>query len=391
MNEQNFDVLLRRALMDANLERFRAVLDEGTNPTFSPRYLRTKTRILTDPFGWLKKASRPSWKKVLRSAACILLACTLAFGALLAASPTVRAAVLNWLREINGREVSYHSTSESALETPPSWRPSWLPEGMVMTDIFADEDAYSWWEYYADGDDGREDLTCACFDPSSGGTGTILGVSDANSVRTTTTIQGRTADYYESDASRLLVWEDQDGRLFWLRSDLDIDQATLEKVAESMTFYDDAETSYEIDWLPEEYTEFQRYETNGVVQEEWLGFGEILTWQYVTDPLCPGELPERESETVEINGLSAQYWVSEVPEDYNVTADVTVEGENITDEGNGVYSADGATVTFGTIYGTEKSGVLVWTDPETNTTFRLKGNLGRDDLLRMAESVTEKK
>lgn len=61
-----------------------------------------------------------------------------------------------------------------------------------------------------------------------------------------------------------------------------------------MTFYDQAQTAFEMTWVPEGYEELDRFETNGAVQLEWYREGEILTWQYVTDPLCPWELPERE-------------------------------------------------------------------------------------------------
>lgn len=115
MDERTFDGLLRRALMDANLERFRDVLDgaDGLDPAFSSRYLRQRMKLLADPFGWVGKTVRPLWKKVLRNAACLLLACTLALGALLAASPTVRAAVLNWLREIGGSLITYSAPDRS--------------------------------------------------------------------------------------------------------------------------------------------------------------------------------------------------------------------------------------------------------------------------------------
>ena len=37
----------------------------------------------------------------------------------------------------------------------------------------------------------------------------------------------------------------------------------------------------------------------------------------------------------------------------------------------------------------DQTGTLLWTDPDTNTTFLLEGALGRDDLVRMAESVVQ--
>ena len=37
----------------------------------------------------------------------------------------------------------------------------------------------------------------------------------------------------------------------------------------------------------------------------------------------------------------------------------------------------------------DQTGTLLWTDPDTNTTFLLEGALGREDLVRMAESVVQ--
>lgn len=376
MDERTFDIRLRLALMDANLERFREALDRAGEPAFSARYLRQRMRLLADPLGWARKAARPLWKKALQSAACVLLACTLTLGALMAASPTVRAAVLNWLREISGSEVTYHASSGDALETPPSWRPTWLPEGWAMADNRARQ-ARSWWTFVAK-DGTKRRLTCACFDPSQGDIGTRINGADAGRVRTDAAVQGYAADYYEGESDSLLVWEDGDGRLFWLKTGWWVDRPELERIAESMTFYDQAQTAYEMTWVPEGYEELDRFETNGAVQLEWYREGEILTWQYVTDPLCPWELPEREPEAVTVNGLPAQYWGSQVPEDESA------------DGNENDYEMGGATITVGTIYSTEESGVLTWIDPEPNTTFRLTGNLGREDLLRMAESVTAK-
>ena len=48
-----FDMLLRRALMDANLAQYERVLQnaEISEPDFSPGYLRERMRLLADPLG----------------------------------------------------------------------------------------------------------------------------------------------------------------------------------------------------------------------------------------------------------------------------------------------------------------------------------------------------
>ena len=104
MDEQ----MLRRALMEASLERFRDVLEGADRDwNWSPRYLRSRTRLLADPFGWAKRMARPVWKRAVRAAACAALACLVTLGGLMAVSPTVRAAVLGWLREITENGIFY--------------------------------------------------------------------------------------------------------------------------------------------------------------------------------------------------------------------------------------------------------------------------------------------
>ncbi len=98
----DFDTLLHSALMDANLRQYQTTLDTAENlkVTYSPNYLRQRTRLLADPKGWMRRRARPVWEKALRTAACFLLACTIAFGSLMAASPTARAAVVQWFRTV---------------------------------------------------------------------------------------------------------------------------------------------------------------------------------------------------------------------------------------------------------------------------------------------------
>lgn len=52
-----FDMLLRRALMDANLAQYERVLQnaETSDPDFSPGYLRERMLLLADPWGWTKQ------------------------------------------------------------------------------------------------------------------------------------------------------------------------------------------------------------------------------------------------------------------------------------------------------------------------------------------------
>lgn len=380
MDERNFDALLRRALMDANLERFQAALDgaDGLDPAFSSRYLRQRMRLLADPFGWAKKAARPVWKQVMRNVACILLACTLALGALMAASPTVRAAVLNWLRELGGGHVAYTSTSDRTAwdyDEPPAWRPTWLPEGWNLEYLSPNS-----WSYQEE--NGSGSLTYACYTSDAARlTTNVDGETDAESIRSTIQVRGCSADYYQSERYRVLVWEDRNGYLFMLRGSA-LGEADFLKIAESISFYEGPDTAYGMGWVPPEYEPMYRDEVIGAAEETWTYNQTTLTWRYITNPICPFATPDGEPEEVTVNGLTGWYWDGEEPEDSGDST--TVNGEPVS---GSTVMMGGVSITVST--STAQANTLVWTDPETNTAFLLEGVLDRYDLLRMAESITE--
>ncbi|MDD3164833.1 MAG: DUF4367 domain-containing protein [Oscillospiraceae bacterium] len=108
MNEALFDAKLKQAFLQAAEAEFAAPLAApAAEPAWSLPYRRRREKMLEDPNRWYHKQARPVWKKMLQQAACLLLAASVTFGALLAASPTVRAAVRSWLREFTGTAVVY--------------------------------------------------------------------------------------------------------------------------------------------------------------------------------------------------------------------------------------------------------------------------------------------
>ena len=81
-----FDSDLRRGLMDANLAQYERLLKTANSAEmdFSPSYLRERTRLLADPWGWVKRRERPgprrmNWRLIAIAAAVLLLsACAVA-------------------------------------------------------------------------------------------------------------------------------------------------------------------------------------------------------------------------------------------------------------------------------------------------------------------------
>lgn len=74
-----FDQMLPQALMDANLADLEDVFRqaEDAEARFSPRYLRERTKLLADPWGWIERRSGRrrglDWKLVGLAAALLLL------------------------------------------------------------------------------------------------------------------------------------------------------------------------------------------------------------------------------------------------------------------------------------------------------------------------------
>ena len=130
----NMDELLRRALMEANALDAEEI---SAPPGRSAHYQRERLRLCASPFGWARQQAKPLWKRMLRGAACFLLIGTLLFGTLMAASPTVRAAVARWFTEYSetgeNQWLSYFFTGDivytSEDEPMPVFTITELPEG----------------------------------------------------------------------------------------------------------------------------------------------------------------------------------------------------------------------------------------------------------------------
>lgn len=88
-SEAAFEEYIRELLLLANSPEALGLTEEPLPK--SPEFLKWERKLLADPFGYARKVLRPMWRKVLTTVACLMLAVTVAFGGLMAASPTARA------------------------------------------------------------------------------------------------------------------------------------------------------------------------------------------------------------------------------------------------------------------------------------------------------------
>lgn len=134
MTDRELDDILYAALVVLNTPEYLELPDEPF-PT-SPEFEAKMSRMLADPKGCAKKrarAARPLWRKVLASAAAVVLVLSVSLAGVMAVSPTARAwvehVVVQWLEEYVG--IRFHGEGG---ENGNPWRPIWLPGGFEQVD-----------------------------------------------------------------------------------------------------------------------------------------------------------------------------------------------------------------------------------------------------------------
>lgn len=125
---------LRELFLDAAAVEFAAELSNTKPVAVSPRFERQMNAMLTDPQRWATRRVRPLWKKCVQTAAALLLVCSLSLGALMAVSPAVRAAVINWVTEWYETYILYRYSGEQISGELPKYEITDLPEGYVETE-----------------------------------------------------------------------------------------------------------------------------------------------------------------------------------------------------------------------------------------------------------------
>lgn len=136
MTEDDLNGLMHRVLMDALRMEWTDTLDRAQPMEASRKFQHQMKVMLADPFAWYRKKIRPIWKKALRTAAVIIIASSLTFGTLIASSPVIRAAVIEWVREWYETHIVYRYSGEAIYEEMPQYEIINLPEGYTEIDRF---------------------------------------------------------------------------------------------------------------------------------------------------------------------------------------------------------------------------------------------------------------
>lgn len=134
MTDEELDGFLHRVLLDALQLEWSGWLENAPPVETSKHYRHQMRKMVADPLAWYRKKTRPIWKKAFRAVAAFLMICSLAFGTLMVASPSARAAVLQWVREWYETHILYRYSGEVASTEMPQYGISALPDNYIEID-----------------------------------------------------------------------------------------------------------------------------------------------------------------------------------------------------------------------------------------------------------------
>ncbi len=345
------DALLQGFLLDAAAAEFASELTDTTPVAVSPRLLRQRNSMRNDPNSWAKWQHRSIWSRLARTAAVILLVLSLSLGALMAVSPTVRAAVINWVRELYENSTVYHVMPSHAAEKLPRYKLTWLPDGFSEPDVYEDDTMYT--ALYENPDTGDFFVFDYCLLTEE--TQTDLFTTQAPEHLL---VNGMDADFYvapdDSDSSNLLWVDTATGVFCSINSTLS--KEDILRIAESITLADNSPASlpiYELTWLPDGFGEPDVYksETTYSALYENTSTGDIIGFDYylLNEEIQTELYTTQQPEHLLVRGADADFYLACDDSDFSN---------------------------------------LLWVETETGVLCSINSTLSKEDILRIAESIS---
>ena len=225
ISNAEFDKLLVTALYRAaELDYCTVPTDDELDALVQPslRFSRRINALLKDQHRYIRNHRRPVYMKVLRAAAAILIAFTVLLGTAMAVSPTVRAAVVNFVRSWFEDRTIYQTPERNLGKI---WIFEYIPEGFELYEDISNEIQALY--IYIDSVG-----TTISISISTG----RQGVDNEHSFFSQTIINGNAADVYESYDSQypnmVIMFDDREGVFITLVSEIEIDE--LIKIAENI-------------------------------------------------------------------------------------------------------------------------------------------------------------
>jgi hypothetical protein len=139
IDDASFDKLLTVALYRAaELDYGDIPSDDELDSTIQPslRFQRKMRNLLRNPNRHIRNQRRPIYMRVMRNAAAVFIVFTVLLGAAMAASPTVRAAVVSFVRTWFEDRTEYQSPERGLSR---EWTFCYIPSGFELIEEFKNE------------------------------------------------------------------------------------------------------------------------------------------------------------------------------------------------------------------------------------------------------------
>lgn len=178
---------------------------------------------------------RKRFKAIGRGVAAAILALLAAGTVLLAASPTARAAVFSWVKEVFTGHTIYHFQEDSPLTELPKYSLSYIPEGFEEVDGMYDSITRSTFYFNSETNDIIVFEYKLLVEENH-----VELITDESVTQESVIVNGIAADFYfadESSEANNLIWFDESRRIaFYLTSTLD--QPVMLHIAEGVILED---------------------------------------------------------------------------------------------------------------------------------------------------------
>ena len=109
MTEGEENIIIKGVLLEAISRDFSEELSNNKEVSVSPRFKRQMMAMMNNPNKWAERHKRDYRRRFVKVVATIVLTCSLPFGVLTVASPTVRAAVIDWVVEWYESSIIYNT------------------------------------------------------------------------------------------------------------------------------------------------------------------------------------------------------------------------------------------------------------------------------------------
>ncbi len=126
------DYILRDIFLGAAAEEYADELASTEQIATSLRFQNQIDKLLNKSRKWAERHRKPLWKRCVQSVAVFLLVCALTLGTIMVASPTVRAAVVEWIIEWYDTHIIYRFSGKPDAEIVPEYEITGLPSGYVV-------------------------------------------------------------------------------------------------------------------------------------------------------------------------------------------------------------------------------------------------------------------